>query len=150
MLAASEMPFFPEEIRRLHAQGIRAILTLTEDALTSFPGFTPGLFAEMDVSLFHVPVPDHCAPTTAKAREILECIHRAEQEKRPLLIHCMMGIGRTGTALHLYYLEQGLSLADARERVCERRKVCERLSSSQWAFLERWADSRVSLPETQL
>ena len=51
----------------------------------------------------------------------------------------MMGGGRTGTALHLYYLERGLNLAQARARVAARRPVCvTQLTPPQRAFLDRW------------
>lgn len=137
-LAASEMPFFAEDIHALHRHGIRAILTLTEDPLTLLPEITQDLLTALDIRLSHVPVPDDGAPTAAQARQILDCIRGAEQDERPLLVHCMMGAGRTGTALHLYYLDQGASLAEAGARVRARRRACGRLSPSQRAFLAAW------------
>nr|CAA9215473.1 hypothetical protein AVDCRST_MAG63-200 [uncultured Armatimonadetes bacterium] len=143
-LAASEMPFFETDIRAQHAQGIRAILTLTEDPLTFLPEITSALLSALDVRLFHVPVPDDAAPTHAQAREILNFIHSAQKEGHPLLVHCMMGIGRTGTVLHPFYFDQGLSLAEAQSRVQARCPVCRRLSPSQRAFIAAWAEAGTS------
>ncbi len=134
------MPFFASDIRMLHAQGIRAILTLTEEPLTILPEVTPALLRSLDIRAFHVPLPDGYPPTDAQVPEILECLRSVRCEGRPLLIHCMLGIARTGTILHLNYMAQGLSLDDAQARVRARRPICTRITPAQRAFLATWTE----------
>jgi atypical dual specificity phosphatase len=111
------MPVYAGDIHSLHQQGIRAILSLTEHSLMRFPSITSGLLADLDVSYFHVPIPDRHPPKMPQAYDILRIIDQMEAEQRPLLVHCMAGIGRTGTVLHIYYMARGMTLAQARAQV---------------------------------
>lgn len=140
-LAASDMPFFASDIHMLHAQGIRAILTLTEEPLTILPEVTPALLRSLDIRAFHVPLPDGYPPTDAQVPDILNALRGARREGRPLLVHCMLGVGRTGTILHLHYMSQGLTLDAADARIRARRPICTRLTPAQRAFLATWTGS---------
>ncbi|MFZ6030418.1 MAG: protein-tyrosine phosphatase family protein [Chloroflexota bacterium] len=83
----------------------------------------------------HVPVPDQHSPTVSQAEEILGIVEAMAIERRPLFIHCNAGVGRTGTALHLYYLSKGLSMGEAREIIRKRRIQCILLTDVQLQFL---------------
>lgn len=48
-LAASGIPIDAKDVRSLHLQGIRAIISLTEQPLWSQRQITPSLFAELDI-----------------------------------------------------------------------------------------------------
>src|SRR5262245_20593265 len=97
ILAASSIPVSGEDIRSLHAQGIRAILTLTERPITGFKTISNELMAQLDIVYRHVPVLDQHPPDEAQALEILRFIDEMQNLKRPTLVHCHAGIGRTGT-----------------------------------------------------
>lgn len=142
VLAASGVPISADNVRSLHAQGIRAVLSLTEQPLTSFREITPALLAELDITAHHVPVPDQFPPTLAQAATIIAIMDDMAAAGRPLLVHCHAGIGRTGTALHLRYLAQGLTLAEARARVRLRRSPCTLISDAQEAFLHEFIAAR--------
>jgi atypical dual specificity phosphatase len=135
LLAASGIPIDASDLRSLHDQGVRAIISLTEQPLTSFKSISPDVFAALDLTYLHIPVPDQHPPTIEQARTIIQFIEQMRAQQRAVLVHCHAGIGRTGTILHLYYIAQGLSVDQAREQVKLRRPQSTLLSDEQKVFL---------------
>lgn len=138
LLAASGIPIDAKDIHALHQQGIRAILSLTEQPLWSQRQITPELFAELDIHYCHVPIPDHHPPSSEQAIQIMHSIKNMADQQRPLLIHCHAGVGRTGTILHLYYLSQGYTYEAAYAEVKRKRIQCILLSDAQKQFLQSY------------
>jgi atypical dual specificity phosphatase len=137
-LAASGIPLDAKDIRSLHQQGIRAILSLTEQPLFAQREITAALLAEMDITYFHVPVRDQYPPDARQAQQIIEIIRSLKAQLRPLLIHCHAGVGRTGTILHLYYLTQGQTFEEAKAEIRRKRVQCILLSDEQRQFLHSY------------
>jgi len=135
LLAASGIPLDAPDIRSLHDQGISAILSLTEQPLTSFKKLPPALFDELNITYLHVPIPDGHPPSIPQAGQILQFIEQMGAQTRAVFVHCHAGLGRTGTVLHLYYLARGLTLEQAREQVKLHRPQSTLLSDRQKAFL---------------
>jgi protein-tyrosine phosphatase len=142
-LCAAGLPFSRHDVESLHEQGVRAIVTLTEYPLTDLQGIRPELFARLEMTVLHVPIIDHHAPTRAQVEQIAAFIDTMVAQKQPVFVQCLAGIGRTGTALHAYYLLKGDSFAKAKARVQEARPISEysNLSDVQQAFLEELAAS---------
>ncbi|MEM8531373.1 MAG: dual specificity protein phosphatase family protein [Chloroflexota bacterium] len=138
LLAASDIPLGAKDIHSLYQQGIRTLLSLTEQPLFAQRQITPALLTDLDMAYFHVPVPDQYPPTLEQAREILQIIAQAAAEKRPLLVHCHAGVGRTGTILHLYYLERGYTFEEAKAQIRRKRVQCILLSEEQLAFVREF------------
>jgi atypical dual specificity phosphatase len=139
ILAAGSVPVEADDIRSLHREKIRAILTLTERPITAFHEITPDLLASFDITYLHVPVPDQFPPNLDQARIILDFISQMTSQGRPLFVHCQAGIGRTGTVLHLYYIAQGLMFEEAVARVRSKRIQCILLTDLQVEFLKEFA-----------
>ena len=139
ILAAGSVPVEEDDIKSLHRDKIRAILTLTERPITAFHQITPALLASFDITYLHVPVPDQFPPNLDQARRILDFIHQMNQQGRPLFVHCQAGVGRTGTVLHLYYLAQGLTFGEAEAKVRSKRIQCILLTDLQVEFLKEFA-----------
>src|SRR5262245_27317054 len=138
-LVASSIPFNAKDIRSLHQQGVRAIISLTERSLIGMSDISQTLLNELDLTYFHAPVRDHYLPDWVQASHILDFIKQMKVEQRLTFIHCHAGVGRTGTILHAYFLGRGLSLAEAKARVKARRIHCTLLSPEQEAFLSEFA-----------
>jgi atypical dual specificity phosphatase len=135
LLAASAIPIGAKDLQSLHDQGLRAIISLTEQSLTIFTSISMELFKKLDIMYLHVPIPDKHPPTMEQAATIMQFIKAMRTQQRPVLVHCHAGIGRTGTILHLYYIAQGLSFEQARDKVKARRPYAAMLSDKQRAFL---------------
>jgi hypothetical protein len=59
---------------------------------------------------FHrIAVPDHTAPKPNQVREALDLIDAALREKRPTLVHCWGGHGRTGVIVGCYLVRHRLA-----------------------------------------
>ncbi len=140
-LAASPLPVKEADIRSLQEQGIRAIITLTERPLTAQTEITTELLAELGISTLHLPVDDFSVPENQQVADAMSFIEQMQAENKPVLVHCKVGQGRTGTLLHAYYLNNGWSLSDAQQRVSEQRPLCDfnDLSREQQAFLHDYA-----------
>jgi atypical dual specificity phosphatase len=145
VLAASGIPLDAKDLRALHAQGIRAILSLTEHPLLAFREITLALLDELDIAYLHVPIPDQHPPTHEQARHILRLIQTMATQQRPLLIHCHAGVGRTGTILHLYYLAQGHSWDETKAKIRATRVQCLLLADKQIAFLRAFTATELLL-----
>jgi len=57
VLAAGGIPLDAKDLLALHAQGIRAILSLTEHPLLAFREIPPALLAGLDITYLHDPDP---------------------------------------------------------------------------------------------
>jgi len=95
----------------LKRQGIRALLSLAEDALP------PERLVPYDLQAEHLPIPDFHAPTIPQVEQAVAIIERFRAENRPVAVHCGAGLGRTGTILACYLVWQGVSAQNAIERV---------------------------------
>jgi protein-tyrosine phosphatase/predicted ATP-grasp superfamily ATP-dependent carboligase len=114
-LAASSKPESIIQLLWLKRRGIDSILDLTEKASGLEAAIT-----QHDGSYLNVPMADHAPPTPQQITRAVRFVAEEIQRGRPVLVHCLGGLGRAGTVLACYLAEaQGLS---AERAISEIRK----------------------------
>jgi atypical dual specificity phosphatase len=137
LLAAGSIPRGTNDVHALHEQGIRAIVTLTEQPLLVGFDITPTFFRSLQIRYLHQPVIDYEPPETKQVLYVKVFIDHMIAQGKPVFLHCYAGVGRTGTMLHSYYLLKGFNLHAAKDKVASTRRVAnfDALSDTQQAFL---------------
>ena len=113
-LAGSAIPTSFDEVQWVMEQGIKSIVTIREEAL-EFP-----LPAEM--KYLHVHSNDMGVPEFEDLIKTVDFIHQRITNNEPVMVHCLAGLGRTGTILACYLIKyQKLSADDSIQKVRESR-----------------------------
>lgn len=106
-LAAMPYPESEDAFTLLYEKGIRAVLNLAE---RPYSYETP---ARIGMLTRHIPVPDFTAPTLHQAEEAVAVISSCLDNHAPLAVHCMAGLGRTGTILACYLVSMEMPANNA-------------------------------------
>lgn len=100
-----------ENLRWLVDQGIGAILTLTEEPLAAVS------LQRYSLASLHLPIPDQTAPRTDDFLAALDFIDAQHSLDRAVLVHCHVGMGRTGSILAAWLIRQGATPEQAIARL---------------------------------
>ncbi|CAN5494381.1 hypothetical protein BH23CHL4_BH23CHL4_02330 [soil metagenome] len=104
-----------EDLAFLRAQGVDAILTLTETPLDEW------VLTEQQFTWQHIPIDDMTAPRPQQFMEALQFIDEQQAAGRTTVVHCLAGQGRAGSMLAAWMIRSGSS---ARDALAELRVVC--------------------------
>jgi atypical dual specificity phosphatase len=96
-LAGSGMPTTFDELDWILKQGVKSIVTMTENSLPE--DWT------RDIGYLHVPTPDLTAPDMDSIDLAVEFIHQNITDNQAVMVHCAAGMGRAGTILACYLVK---------------------------------------------
>ena len=99
------------DLAALRRMGITLLITLTERDLPQEPLLRHGL------RNLHLPIYDREPPTVAQIQMLLKRMEILLAQGHVLAVHCLAGIGRTGTVLAAWLVREGLAAPEALRRV---------------------------------
>ncbi len=130
-------------LNRLHDAGINYFLDLTEEnELTPYRQFLPP-----ETKYLRHPIPDEEVPSAITHMQMIQTRLRAALTfHRSVYVHCRAGIGRTGTVVGCFLVEQGLEGNPALKQLNDLWQQSERSkswptvpqTSVQAAYIRRW------------
>ena len=136
-----------EKLEAILDTGVRSFIDLTEPhELTPYDDLLAEIARERDLTISYqrISIRDLDVPTDNVMNTILDVIRSETAAGRAVYVHCWGGIGRTGTVVGCWLVEQGHSCDDAFEQI---RALRERTpegwkrspeTDDQQAFVRAW------------
>ena len=111
VLGACIYPQSDLELAELAGLGVSLIVNLHER------GHPDPSLERHGIQQLHLPVPDMAAPSQEQLDLGVDAIEAALIDGGKVVVHCAVGLGRTGTLLACLYVSRGLNADDAIDRV---------------------------------
>jgi atypical dual specificity phosphatase len=124
------------ELERLKDAGVGTVITLTEE------WHNPSVFREAGLHSVYIPVVDMTAPTMDQVREFVAEVNAAFARGERVVVHCLGGLGRTGTMIACYLVSAGLAPEAAIREVRRKRPGSIQTLEQEAAVWEWWAEEK--------
>ena len=103
-LAGSAIPTSKEEIEWAKEEGVKSVVTIREEPLDNE--------WVKDLNYLHVMSDDMGIPEFSDLVNSIDFIHQRITDNEPVMVHCLAGLGRTGTILACYLIKYEQMSAD--------------------------------------
>jgi protein-tyrosine phosphatase len=133
-IAVSYAPHSQADIEAITACNIEAVLNLCAECYDLHE-----IEAAAGLEVHWLPVADEDAPDPDQARQAIQWLNSVLAQNKKVLVHCRFGIGRTGTMVTAWLLNQGHTLEDAEEML--NHTPAKPNSRRQWDFLDAYSRS---------
>jgi protein-tyrosine phosphatase len=80
-------------------------------------GYDPQLWHTLGTEMLHLPIPDFGTPRLEELSEAVDWINREIVAEKKVLVHCLVGRGRSGTVAAAYLISKGFDADDAIQHV---------------------------------
>lgn len=126
-----------ERIKRLLRAGITFFLDLTEPGeISPYTSLLPD-----NVLYRRLSIPDMQTPTSEHMRRILDFIDAGLMDGRVIYLHCLGGVGRTGTVVGCHLVRYGMSGETALKIIADRLHSGSPETEAQRRLVLRWCES---------
>ncbi len=130
-LAVGHAPMSYDDLDSIKEQGISGIVNLCGE-FSDLHELEEGAGFEV----FYLPIPDETAPKMEQMEKGLEWLDEAVYLGKKVLVHCKLGVGRTGTFVTAYMLRRGFNLKKASKLLKKTR--ANPTNYSQWWLLRKF------------
>jgi pyruvate,water dikinase len=137
-LAVGHAPMSYEAFDALKKMGINAIVNLCAEYRELYQ-----IEKNNGFDVFYLPVPDDQAPEMNELENALAWLDESIYLGKKVLIHCRLGVGRTGTFLRSYFIRRGFDPETIENRL--KRIHSHPTSTSQWRLLKNYGKQSKTL-----
>jgi UPF0755 protein len=133
-LAVGGAPLSYEDLDRIKAMGVDAILNLCAEYCDLHD-----IEAKHGFEVHYLPIHDEKTPDTGDLDRAMAWMDEIIGQNKKVLIHCRLGIGRTGTVLYAYLSSRGLK-SRLQETAIQKLR-CRPANYCQWQLVQKYGQT---------